>query len=197
MKPTIMQEKREKEGEDNEDSLVTSRANVRYRAKQGTILTVLIVIIGYSCLPIRIPAMPSVGERLAFTLMWQLPSLTMLFLGIQVTAMTRFRSPAMNAAAVKETDTLAVHCRYVQNTLEQLVLNTGGQLVLTGFLEESSMMLIPVLVIHFCVGRILFWKGYLDPRHNRTNRAVGVAMMMIVTSIMYGYCFYRLIGTLL
>ena len=47
--------------------------------------------LGYKYLPMTLPAMPSVAERLAFTIQWQLPGLTFMLIALFEVLYKRFR----------------------------------------------------------------------------------------------------------
>lgn len=86
-----------------------------------------------------------------------------------------------------------VHARVLQNTLEQFVMSFVSQLVLSTWLDASQMMIIPIIVVLFVVGRIIFWIGYLNPAHNRTDRALGLPMSWFPTMCMIAFNIYKLV----
>ncbi|CAG2162927.1 unnamed protein product [Oppiella nova] len=46
------------------------------------------------------------------------------------------------------------------NTLEQFLFNAVNQLILSTYLSESNLRLIPLLNLYFLIGRITYWIGY-------------------------------------
>ena len=61
----------------------------------------------------------------------------------------------------------------LQNSLEQTVLAFGAHLTLAALLRETELVLIPLLVALFLVGRITFAFGYAK---RVSGRAFGMAL---------------------
>ena len=79
--------------------------------------------------------------------------------------------------------------RYLQNTVEQFLLHSFSLIVLSTYLSEEKMYLIPLLVVLFCIGRLLFAMGYsMDP----LKKDVGFAMTIFPTVGVILYCLYSL-----
>ena len=51
--------------------------------------------------------------------------------------------------------------RVLTNTLEQLVLFVGATAILATHLEEEGMGIVPVLILTWSLGRVLFAYGYI------------------------------------
>lgn len=103
-------------------------------------------------------------ERLLFALKCNgLPVLALL-LGVFAVALSRVSSSENDPLKMEESRSFKIHLRYLTNTHEQLVLFFISSLVLSIFLDESTVGIIPVAAILFFVNRVLFWVGYLkDP----------------------------------
>jgi hypothetical protein len=78
------------------------------------------------------------------------------------------------------------------NTVEQLLMSFISQLITSTWLEPSQMSIIPIVVGLFVVGRIVFWRGYVDPANNHTNRALGLPWTVYPTLMMLMYSTCRL-----
>ena len=92
-----------------------------------------------------------------------LPGATMLF-GLWAVALGRGISKAIDPLAGAESKTLLIHIRYLQNTLEQLVLFAVAAISLSPFLSPATIKIVPAAAVLFFVNRLVFWAGYLkDP----------------------------------
>jgi len=87
---------------------------------------------------------------------------------------------------------LQIHVRVLNNTMEQFILNFVGQLIASTYLEPSQMAVIPIVNVLFIVGRILFWRGYLDKSSNHTNRSMGLPLSMYPSAALITYGIYKL-----
>jgi hypothetical protein len=130
-----------------------------------------------------------VSEQLVFALRCQIAPGFMLFAGIEAVAIIRgvaLVSPRLAAIAPKS---LPVHRRYIQNTLEQLVLFFIATMVLSTF-PTTDLRVLPIMMGLFVLGRILFWIGYVfDPLY----RALGMTMTAVPTVIALFYDVYWLL----
>jgi len=88
-----------------------------------------------------------------------------------------------------------VHVRVLQNTVEQFVVSFVAQVATSTWLSASQMMTIPIVVVLFVVGRLVYWRGYLNPAYNRTGRAAGLPLTMFPTMAMLVFTIYKLVIT--
>ena len=70
-----------------------------------------------------------------------------------------------------------------------------SQLALSTWLDASQMAIVPIVVVLFVVGRIMFWIGYLNPAHGHTGRGPGVCLSFVPTLAMIVYNIYQLVIT--
>ena len=84
---------------------------------------------------------------------------------------------------------------WLQNSMEQFILSVMTQLAICTWLTASQMICIPIVVVLFFVGRILYWIGYLNPTKNRVNRSFGFPLTFIPTTVMIVFCIYKLVTT--
>ena len=98
------------------------------------------------------------GDRIAFALKADLPVLIWLAGCLRAVSSGRFRVPAdrKGAAFGKATPALAVRIAILQNSLEQTVLMVGASLILASVLRGSELILIPLSVLLYLVGRAAF-----------------------------------------
>jgi len=162
--------------------------NVIFSAAIGTVCSA----VAYARFPIQLTPMPSLIDRLAFTLKWNTLSISVLFIMISNIGNRRFYSGQHNPFSEVDKEKIEVHVRVLQNTLEQFVLSFTLQLITTTWLDESQMRIIPIIVVLFVIGRILFWKGYLNPSYGRTQRSLGLPLTIFTSAAMLCFCAYML-----
>ena len=74
--------------------------------------------------PFPKPHLPTLLDRLVFTLRWLIVSLSTVFAGIIWVANTRFRTSAINPLNRSGTKYVEIRSRYLQNTVEQFLLHS-------------------------------------------------------------------------
>lgn len=136
----------------------------------------VVLVAGYGWLPPELLGLsPEIGERIGFTL--KVGILMFLWLAGCVGAVSRgrFYSPAdiRGSAFSRPNPAIAVRAAVLQNSLEQTVLAFGAQLTLAAVLRGTELVLVPLLVALFMVGRIAFALGYAK---RASGRASGMAL---------------------
>ncbi len=118
------------------------------------------------------------GERLAFAARWLLVA----FIPYAAVCLTilyeRFAEGAHNPLLGAESERLKVHCRVMQNTLEQLVWFAFCVLPLATFLSPIEARLIPILCVFFALARFVYWWGYF--RSGTLGRSPGVQLTFLL-----------------
>jgi uncharacterized membrane protein YecN with MAPEG domain len=117
----------------------------------------------------------TLADRLAFALKWDLLILIWLAGSVRAVSQKRFWSPAdrHGSAYSEASPALAVRRANLQNTLEQTVLAVGAHLILATVLKDNELVLIPLMVLLFLIGRAAFAIGYAA---SPIARAFGMAM---------------------
>ena len=114
------------------------------------------------------------SERLFFTLRW----LFVAFLPYAAVCLhilyARFAEGAHNPLLRTESERLQIHCRVMQNTLEQLVWFALCVLPLATYLAPPQLRLVPIVCVLFALARAVYWWGYL--RSSTLGRAPGVQL---------------------
>src|SRR5436190_21927951 len=138
------------------------------------------VPVTYGCLGAAYALVPPLaglaepGERLIFAARWLLVA----FIPYAAVCLTilyqRYAEGAHNPLLGVESERLKVHCRVMQNTLEQLVWFALCVLPLATFLSPSQARLIPILCVFFALARFVYWWGYL--RSGTLGRSPGVQL---------------------
>jgi hypothetical protein len=72
-----------------------------------------------------------------------------------------FFADAIDGARTSQSRLIEITLRYIQNTLEQIVLAAIAWAGLAPNLPHAMLTLIPSMAIVFIAGRALFWIGYL------------------------------------
>ncbi|XP_006813506.1 transmembrane protein 79-like [Saccoglossus kowalevskii] len=150
----------------------------------------LVVYTAAYCLPLPTPVLPTVFDRLIFTLRWLTLDVFTLFMIIIVVANTRFSTSQINPLSKKDIQYVEIHSRCLQNTLEQLTIGAFGKLALCTFLGNEGMRYVPVMTFLFVLGRITFWIGYLN---QPIKRAFGFATNTGVNLVIYVSLAYHLV----
>ena len=120
--------------------------------------------------------------KLSHAIKWDAIAALCLLAGIGWVANQRFTSPG--AIDGSPAPFLDIDRRYVQNTLEQLMLAVIAHLGLAVELPDNALQAIPILVALFVIGRVAFWIGYhIAP----SARAFGFATTFYPTVAAYVY----------
>lgn len=126
--------------------------------------------------------MDTVEARLIFAFKcWCVAVLLCLATGIDAVAHERLQSPAFDPLAGYETRRLRVNLRYLQNTLEQLVMFTPGLFGLALYARDGSQMrAVEASAFVWILFRFAFWIGYHRSAAMRGLGAAGVALSLVV-----------------
>ncbi|XP_033728028.1 transmembrane protein 79-like [Pecten maximus] len=164
----------------------TSDFNFRFRITIAA--TLAYVVAGYHFFPFQLPVMNSVVERVIFTLRWQLFGGLTLLMGMMGVMAVRGQSDAAADPVKGNAEHLTkLPQNILQNTLEQFIFHFVGQIVLCTFLSSESMKAIPLLVVLFVVGRIVYKIGY---QMEAMKRSYGFGATFLPTMATYAYCMY-------
>jgi uncharacterized membrane protein YecN with MAPEG domain len=114
------------------------------------------------------------SARLALAVRWLTVAMLPYAAGCMTIATARFFEGSHNPIAGGESERLKIHCRVMQNTLEQLVWLAVCVLALSTLLGPAEARLIPIACCFFVVARLVYWWGYL--RQGTLGRAPGVQL---------------------
>jgi uncharacterized membrane protein YecN with MAPEG domain len=87
-------------------------------------------------------------------------------------ATNRFLEGSHDPTRHEESARLQVHCRVMQNTLEQLAWFGVCAMASAPMLSSSEARILPIASVAFVVARLVYWRGYLQP--GTIGRAPGV-----------------------
>ncbi len=106
--------------------------------------------------------------------------------GIEAVAHERLRCPAIDPLSGYETLRMKVNLRYLQHTLEQLVLFVPGLFGLAFYCSDGrSMRAVIATTIVWIATRIAFWIGY---HYGSQHRAIGAPGMMLGMVVLLYVC---------
>ncbi len=92
---------------------------------------------------------------------------------------TRLNEGAHDPTQDTPSDSLAIHCRVLQNNLEQFVWFGTCLVALASLVTPSELHLFPILSVAFCVARLTYWWGYLQ--EGTIGRRYGVQITFSIT----------------
>jgi hypothetical protein len=91
------------------------------------------------------------------------------------------RSPAIDPLAGYETRRMTINLRYLQNTLEQLLVFLPGLFGLAYYCDSgAAMRAVSATTFVWIAGRFAFWIGYHQGALHRAAGAPGMALAMLV-----------------
>jgi hypothetical protein len=125
--------------------------------------------------------------RLAYALKWEVIAALCLLAGVAKIANRRFFiAEAIDGDAAPS---IEIDRRYIQNTLEQLVLAIVAHLALVTIVAPESIRAVAVLVMLFVIGRVTFWIGY---HYSGPARAFGFGTTFYPTVAVYVFLLSRI-----
>ena len=104
----------------------------------------------------------------------------------------RLQEGAHNPLLGSESSALKIHCRVMQNTLEQWVWFAMCTLALVTVLTREELKIIPILSFMFAIARLVYWKGYF--MNGTLGRRYGVQMTFTINiSLLFGTALFLLL----
>lgn len=158
--------------------LAAADAGARRRVISASVVitvpgTLAALAAGYALSPVP-DGLGDPAARLVFAVRWLLVA----FLPYAAVCLhilwLRFAEGAHNPLQHAESEPLKIHCRVMQNTLEQLAWFATCLLVLATWLSPAQARIVPAACGFFAVARFVYWWGYL--RNDTLGRAPGVQM---------------------
>lgn len=142
------------------------------------------VPLSYFLMPMLFEFPIELSERLAFAAQSSVFVLLCVVVGIgMVSTARRFSPQDINGSAARPpSQDIAIYVAFLQNTLEQAVIAVGLYFALATLLSGAWLSLLPVGVLFFVVGRVLFFRGYSK---GVAGRALGMVLTMIPTVLGY------------
>jgi hypothetical protein len=157
----------------------------RKRGITAIAISVLVSLLAYFAIEHLLPplaGMDSVGARMVIALKCiAIATLFCFVTGIEAIAHERLQSPAFDPLAGSETRRLRVNLRYLQNTLEQLIVFGVGLFGLALYRTDgNAMRALPAVTVIWILNRFAFWIGYHRSAAMRGLGAPSMAIGLIV-----------------
>ena len=156
----------------------------------GMVIGVAVPLLAYTFLVGTIPFISSPAERLIFALQWMCFPVIALIAGMGAIGSGRLSSQYADGSTPPPGTRLELHRRYMQNTVEQVLIFVPTQLALATLVPAEHLALIPVWAMLFLIARIVFWVGYIK---NPMYRSLGV-MMIVPNQFAVLYILFQVLG---
>jgi len=138
-------------------------------------------LIGLSSVMPGLPITADEGDRLAFAAKWL--AAAPVFLAIIAVGNARFFSEAIDPTAGKESQSMVVNGRVVDNSLQQYVLLFAATMAVAASANGTQLGIVSAASVIFIVSRFAFWIGY---RIEPVYRAFGFASTAYLNIILFG-----------
>lgn len=132
-----------------------------------------VLAVAYALVP-PFAGLAQAGERLVLAAQWLLVAFVPYAAVCLTILYQRYAEGAHNPLLGGESERLKIHCRVMQNTLEQLLWFALCLLPLATYLSPGQARLIPIVCVFFALARFVYWWGYL--RSGTLGRAPGVQL---------------------
>ena len=143
------------------------------------------------CAYTYLPAFSEVGNALHLAAQWSFIAMLPYVAVFTVIATNRWREGPHNPLVGTESSDLKIHCRVMQNTLEQLVLFVVCIAALSTCLQSDELRLVPICSLAFVLARLVYWKGYFH--HGTLGRKYGVQMTLAINQGLVGLTAYMMV----
>jgi uncharacterized MAPEG superfamily protein len=155
-----------------------------------------LIWLAIACLAPPLARMDSLGSRMIFALKCCcLAVLFCLVTGVEAVAHERLSSPAFDPLSGFETRRLRVNQRFLQNTLEQILVFAAALFGLTAYAPDgSAMRAVLATTVVWILARFAFWIGYHRSAAMRGLGAPGMALSMIVLLYVAGRIGFDIAG---
>jgi hypothetical protein len=142
--------------------------------------------------------MELLGARMLFTLKCCcFAVLFCLVMGVEAVAHERLRSAAFDPLANYESRRFQVNQRYLQNTLEQVVILSAALFGLAAYSPDGDKMrAVLATTVVWILGRFAFWVGYHQSSAMRGVGAPGVMVSMLALIYVVARISYDIAGTI-
>ena len=151
------------------------------------VFTMLAALLALSGIIAGLAADAAAGERLAYAARWIAAAALPLALAIASVGNGRFNSEAIDPTAGKESPTMIVNGRMVDNTVQQYLLFAAASLAVAAGARGDQLGVVAAGAIIFIVARLIFWIGY---RIRPVYRAAGFASTFYLNLVLFAYALW-------
>ena len=135
--------------------------------------TYVVLATAYAIVP-PLEGLEEPSARLVLAVRWLLVAMIPYAAVCIVILTARFFEGSHNPLLGAESERLKIHCRVMQNTLEQLIWFALCVMPLATYLSPAQARLVPIVCTYFALARFVYWWGYL--RNGTLGRAPGVQL---------------------
>ena len=146
--------------------------------------TFAVLVAAYALVP-PVSGADDASQRVILTLGWLLVAILPYVASCLLIATVRFFEGSHDPLAGTESERLKIHCRVMQNTLEQFVWFAFSIMALAAYLSPNEAHLVPVTCTFFAFARFVYWWGYL--RSGTLGRAPGVQLTFTLNIALYAH----------
>ncbi|TTZ70362.1 Transmembrane protein 79 [Bagarius yarrelli] len=127
----------------------------------GVVMFPLLVWAGHELLPLDVPVVRSAPFRLVYTLRCALFATFPIILGVFVHGVSRLKFSSLNPLfeGKRVNRHTVVHMTYVQDSLRLFLLFFLQLAVVSTYVHQNTLKLIPLFTIVFVFGRLIYWPG--------------------------------------
>lgn len=176
----------------NKIDMQRAERKIRFSGTFGFVIFSAAVGAAFLLLPSFIEFPVELAERLAFAARAGAVVLFCVLVAVGLVSTIRRFSPEDigGSAAGPPSEKLAIYVAFLQNTLEQAVLAVGFYFAYATLVAGPWLSLIPVSVVFFIVGRVLFLRGY---QRGVEGRALGMVLTMAPVIVGYPVAFILMV----
>lgn len=168
----------------DEVDLEREEAAIRRAGTVSMLVCGLSFAVGYFGLAAVFEFPVELAGRIGFGLVSSLFVMVWVLIGVGMVSTGRRMSEEDigGSAAGPPSEKLAIKAAFLQNSLEQAVLAVSAIMAWVVLVEGAWLTLVPVSVVLFGVGRVLFYRGY--PK-GASGRALGMTLTMMPAILGY------------
>ena len=167
---------------------------IRLQLTASIIAIVTYFYIGYFHLVISVPDNPNMINRFIFTMRWGILEIFPVAQGMITVRLYRSVHPLITGDPRKSEQAcpprVAVHVRFLTNTVEQVLMHLPGLFVFASYTEPENLKLVPLFSIFFVIARMLYWIGYWM---HYQYRGLGMNLTVWPTLFLLGYSLFCLV----
>ncbi|XP_044305200.1 transmembrane protein 79 [Varanus komodoensis] len=137
----------------------------------------------YVFLPFDVPWMPTMGSRLVYTLRCGVFATFPIVIGMVVYGVSRLCFSSLQPFGQLRRE-VEIHRHYVSQSVHLFILYFFNIAVLSTYLPQEALKLIPLLTALFAISRLLYWLAYAMGRSFR-GFGFGLTFLPIVTMLLF------------
>ncbi|XP_042296648.1 transmembrane protein 79 [Sceloporus undulatus] len=162
-----------------------SSANLKAVASMlgATIIFPCLVYGAYVFLPFDAPSMPTMASRLVYTLRCGVFATFPIIIGMVVYGVSRLCFSAWQPFGELHRE-VEIHRRYVSQSVHLFILYFFNIAVLSTYLPQEGLKLIPLLTALFAISRLLYWLAYAMGRSFR-GFGFGLTFLPLVAMLLF------------